>query len=140
MNKFWKPSLLVFLDLSQAAGVCDDELAEISPDSWYESVIRVEEDQSTAEAEYTHDDVIDLASDPEIGKHKDKFKDVTISEIWLETSNVTGTGVKAGGKLSFTSSAGTVVLADYEDLLIADGGKIEIIPDHAVLDFIKERY
>jgi hypothetical protein len=138
MKKFWKPSLLMFLALSQVAALCDDDLAEIPVDHWYESQVTIDEDESTPETEYVHNDLIDLASDPEVAKHKDKFKDVTIAEIWLEVSNVTGSNISASGKFSFVSSTGTVDLGDYSNLAIAEGGKIEIIPDQAVLDLVEQ--
>jgi hypothetical protein len=122
------------------AALCDDDLVDIPLDAWYEKTVTVEETNDDLDPSYVSTySSISLADDPTVSEYQDKIKDLRISEMWLETLNVTGTGLTANIDLSYVAGGVQVAIGHYTGISIVEGTKIEVIPDADMQDDIAKK-
>jgi hypothetical protein len=122
------------------AALCDDDLADIALDAWYEKTVTVEETNDNVNPAYESTySSISLADDPTVSEYQDKIKNLRISEMWLEVHNVTGTGLTANIDLSYVAGGVEIQIGHYTGISIVEGSKIEVIPDADMQDDIAKK-
>jgi len=76
---------------------------------------------------------LSLSEVPELKGQLQLVKEVTVPEVWLEVSNVTSTNAttKVSGQVLVMadSAASPTVLADYKDLAVGEGAKLQVLLD-----------